>query len=138
MGIGVRRLRYTLALALLLLALAFQPTVFSASTGPSWGTEEYGDFARSLIVSNDYRVQNRLRSVAPNQDPLHFAQNLQNIYDSVCQLAYPGTYEERYFAENWMSASEVIQAGRGDCKNHAILLATLIEGHLHNHFSRLN
>jgi hypothetical protein len=33
-----------------------------------------------------------------------------------------------------MSASEVLQAGRGDCKNHAVLLATLIEGLYRNTF----
>jgi hypothetical protein len=128
MGIGVRRLRHTTALALLLLALAFQPTVFPASTGPSWGTEEYGNFVRSLIFPNDLRVQERLRNIAPIQDSTHFAQNLRSVYDAASRLEYPRDEAEgTYFAPNWMSASEVLQYGRGDCKNHAILLVTLIE-----------
>jgi len=127
-------LRHTSALTLLLLAMAFQPATFSASTGPSWGTEEYGNFARSLFVPNDYRVQEKLRTIAPIQDSSRFAQNLQSIYDDVYRLPGPNDYEKEYFGANWMSASEVLQVGRGDCKNHAILLATLIESLYKNTF----
>ena len=119
---------------LFLLPLALQPAAFSVSNGPSWGTEEYGVFARSLIVPQDSLVQQQLRNIVPVQDAGHFARNLLNVYEAVSQLAGPGSSEKDYFGSNWMDASEILRVGRGDCKNHAILLATLIEALYGNTF----
>jgi len=114
--------------------------VFCASLGPSWGTYEYGEFAKSLIVPRNSLVQQKLRSIAPVQDAAHFAQNLLKVYEFTSQLA--GPRDERgpdadYFRRNWMDASEILQVGRGDCKNHAILLITLVEALYGNTFGNV-
>jgi len=125
-------------LVLIVLSLLFLSSeVFSASQGPSWGSSEYGSFVRSLILPQDVLVQQQLRSIAPVQDASHFAENLLKIYEFVCQLGGPIEGEGDYFGSNWMNAQEILRLGRGDCKNHAILLITLIEALYRNTFSNV-
>jgi len=125
---------------IIFMLIVIPQAVFSASLGPSWGTYEYGEFAKALIVPRDSLVQQKLRSIAPVQDAAHFAQNLLKVYEFTSQLA--GPRDERgpdadYFRRNWMDASEILQVGRGDCKNHAILLITLVEALYGNTFGNV-
>jgi len=130
--------RIAVAPVLIILALLVLPQeAFSASLGPSWGTYEYGEFAKSLIVHRDSLVQQKLRSIAPVQDAAHFAQNLLKAYEAASQLPIMDKSEEDYFGAHWMDTSEVLRYNRGDCKNHAILLATLIEALYENTFGYL-
>jgi len=131
-------------LAAVLLAISALLTLvpsqaYAASPAPAaWGTPQYANFVGSLIAPDDSIVQARLRSIAPTQDTSHFAQNLLSVYQAVSSLPLPDqTSESNLYGPDWMSASEIIQANEGDCKNHAILLATLIEALYKNTFGDL-
>jgi hypothetical protein len=99
----------------------------TSSNGLTWGTPQYASLVESLITPNDASVQQKLRSVAPYQDVAHFGQNLLNVYQAASNLPVGNQ-------PDWMSAPEILQFGQGDCKNHAILLATLIEALYQNTF----
>jgi len=130
--------RIALVPILIIFMLIVAPqAVFSASLGPSWGTYEYGEFAKSLIVPRNSLVQQKLRSIVPVQDAAHFAQNLLKVYEAASQLPIMDKSEEDYFGAHWMDASEVLRYNRGDCKNHAILLVTLTEALYENTFGNL-
>jgi len=112
---------------------------FAASPAPAvWASPEYAGFVESLIVPNDPAIQQKLRATAPIQDSPHFAQNLLSVYQTVTSLSFPDdTSETNLYGPDWMSASEIIQVNQGDCKNHAILLATLIEALYKNTYGNL-
>jgi len=135
-------MKFTSKLVVLLLVLTASfsiPSAFSYSKGPSvWGNPEYANFVTALINPNDATVQQKLLSLVPIQDSAHFGQNLLNVYNFVSQLPTPSqTDEDQIYGANWMSASEILQFGQGDCKNHAILLITLIEALYKNTFGNL-
>jgi hypothetical protein len=128
-----------LAVILLLVFLATPLNVLAASPAPSnWGSDQYAAFVESLLEPSNQLVQQTLSTIAPMQDFSHFAQNLLGVFTAVSQLAYPqDTQDSNFLGTNWMSAPEIISYGRGDCKNHAILLATYIEALYQNTFGNL-
>jgi hypothetical protein len=134
-------MKFTFKLVVLLvLTASFSiPSAFSYSRGPpTWGSVQYGNFAKSLITPDDPLVQQKLASIAQIQDPVHFAKNLLNVYLAVARLDGPATDTEKdFFGPNWMSAPEILQYGKGDCKNHAVLLATFIEALYKNSYGDL-
>lgn len=109
----------------------FPSRVYSiSSSGLTWGTPDYANLVETLLTPDDSSLQLKLRSIAPFQDVAHFGQNLLNVYLAASHLPVGDQ-------PDWMSASEILQYGRGDCKNHAILLATLIEALYKNTFGNL-
>lgn len=72
----------------------------------------------SLIQSDDARIVQMAKSVAPNEtDPWKIAVALESFVR--------GTIKQKNFSQAFASAAEVAQSKEGDCTEHAVLLAAL-------------
>lgn len=101
-------------------------TVSAATTPRNYGEASQVGF-QGIILNNHPLVLEKLKQIAKSFDQARFADNLVAVYDYVKGLPYYNDGDVYGAGEYWATAPEMIQTRGGDCEDHAILLATLIE-----------
>jgi len=82
---------------------------------------------KGIILNDHPLVLEKLRQITKSFDQRNFANNLVAVYDYVKSLQYYYDRDIWGTEEFWATGPETIQKRGGDCEDHAILLATLIE-----------
>jgi len=82
---------------------------------------------QGIILNEDPLVLGKLSQFVGSFDQSRFADNLVAVYNYVKGLPYRYDRDLHGVDEFWQTGPETIQLGGGDCEDHAILLATLIE-----------
>ena len=82
---------------------------------------------QGIVLNSHPLVFERLKQITKSFDQRSFADNLIAVYDYVKSLPYSYDRDAWGTGEYWATGPETIQTRRGDCEDHAILLATLIE-----------
>jgi len=82
---------------------------------------------KGIILNDHPLVIEKLRQITKSFDQRNFADNLVAVYYYVKSLPYYYDRDVWGTEEFWATGPETIQKRGGDCEDHAILLATLIE-----------
>lgn len=123
--------RYLIALPIILLC-TFVNAIDYSNPECNWYCQQ------SCIRPSDPVVQQKLNALCNDFSQNKFGENLKKIYAYACSIPYrydDETEAAKYGQQGdshpgvdwWQLASETITEGKGDCEDHAILLATLIE-----------
>jgi len=82
---------------------------------------------QGIVLNEDPLVLGKLSQLVDSFDQRKLADNLMAIYNYVKGLPYKRDRDVHGVDDFWQTGPETIQLGGGDCEDHAILLATLIE-----------